>query len=208
MVLDVDSTLIQQEVIELIAAHCGVQEKVKAITDRAMAGELDFEASLRERVQLLAGIHKEVLEKVFQEIQVTDGVPELISAVHQLGGKVAVVSGGFIEIVEPLALSLEIDLYHANQLGIENELLNGRIVGEVVDREAKAKALKLWSELENIPIENTIAIGDGANDISMLEAVGFAVGFRPKAALVPYCDLVIEDNSLRELIPLIQSRAS
>lgn len=206
--LDVDSTLIQQEVIELIAAHCGVQEKVKAITDRAMAGELDFEASLRERVQLLAGVHKDVLEQVLGEIRVTDGVQELISAVHQLDGKVAVVSGGFIEIVEPLARSLEIDYYLANQLAIEKELLSGQIIGEVIDREAKAKAIRHWSELVNVPIENTIAIGDGANDIAMLQAAGFAVGFRPKDALVPYCDLVIKENSLRELIPQIQLRAS
>lgn len=206
--LDVDSTLIQQEVIELIAAHCGVQEKVKAITDRAMAGELDFEASLRERVQLLAGVNKDVLEQVLGEIQVTDGVQELILAVHQLDGKVAVVSGGFIEIVEPLARSLEIDYYLANQLAIENKLLSGHIIGEVIDRAAKAKALRHWSELVNVPIENTIAIGDGANDIAMLQAAGFAVGFRPKDALVPYCDLVIKENSLRELIPLIQLRAS
>ena len=206
--LDVDSTLIQQEVIELLAHQVGVMPEVKKITDLAMAGELDFVQSLEQRVSLLAGLPVDSFAKVLDQIQFTPGAQELITAVHALGGKVGAVSGGFSQILDPLARKIGLDYWLANELEVENGKLTGKVIGSVICAEAKARALKTWAAEAEVELENTIAIGDGANDIQMLQAAGFAIAFRPKPILREYADFVIEENSLLPVIEKLRLSAS
>jgi phosphoserine phosphatase len=200
VVLDVDSTLIQQECIELLAAHAGRQQEVAAVTERAMQGELDFTESLRERVQVLAGLDASVLEAVRSEVLLTPGARTLVRTLKRLGFTVAVVSGGFVEIVGPLAADLGIHHVRANQLEVVDGRLTGRLVGEVVDRAGKAAALRDFAEEEGLPLSRTVAIGDGANDLDMLAEAGLGVAFNAKpivrkqahtAVTVPYLDAVL-----------------
>jgi len=200
VVLDVDSTLIQQEVIELLANRIGIMPEVKMITDLAMAGHLDFEQSLVQRVSLLKGLSTDVFTEVRQEIQFTPGAMELVAAVHSLGGKVGAVSGGFSQVLDGLAEEIGLDYWLANELEVSSGLLTGLIVGAVVDAESKSRALTNWAKDAGIAIDQTIAIGDGANDIEMLKAAGLAIGFRPKEVLREYADMVIEENSLLPVI--------
>jgi phosphoserine phosphatase len=200
VVLDVDSTLIQQEVIELLAKHAGFESEVSAITEQAMAGEIDFEQSLTKRVKLLQGLPVEIFDAVAKEISLTPGALELIEAVHLVGGKVGAVSGGFSQILDGLAQEIGLDFWLANDLAISDEKLTGEVSGAVVDAKAKAQALTDWASQSAIDLSKTIAIGDGANDILMLQAAGFAVAFRPKPILRSYADLVIEENSLLPVI--------
>jgi phosphoserine phosphatase len=200
VVLDVDSTLIQQEVIELLANQIGVMPEVKSITDRAMAGEIDFEQSLRERVALLEGVPESSFETVLKQIEFTPGVKELVAAVHSLGGKIGAVSGGFSQILGSLATEIGLDYWLANELEIMGGKLTGKISGQVIDATAKADSLKTWAKEAGLPQEQTIAIGDGANDIQMLKASGYAIAFRPKPILRQYADFVIEENSLLPVI--------
>jgi phosphoserine phosphatase len=205
--MDVDSTLIQQEVIDLLADYAGVMPEVKEITEQAMSGKLDFKQSLAKRVDLLEGLSEEIFQWLKPQIQLTPGVQELILAVHELGGKIGAVSGGFSQVIEPLAKEIGLDYWMANSLEVRGGKLTGNLVGPVIDAEAKATALKSWASDSRIPLEQTIAIGDGANDIQMLECAGYAVAFRPKPVLKQYADLVIEENSLISLIEKLGSRA-
>lgn len=198
--LDVDSTLIQQEVIDMLADFAGVMPEVKAITELAMSGELDFKQSLEQRVGLLEGLSEEILNQLRPEISLTPGVAELISAVHAHGGKIGAVSGGFSQILAPLAAEIGLDYWMANNLEVVDGKLTGRVTGPIIDAEAKASALKNWARDAGISTENTIAIGDGANDIQMLQSAGYAVAFRPKPVLRQYANLVIEENSLLSLV--------
>ena len=207
MVMDVDSTLIQQEVIELLADYAGVMPEVKTITEQAMSGELDFKQSLERRVGLLEGLSDEIFQWLKPQIELTPGVQELIAAVHGLGGKIGAVSGGFSQVLEPLANEIGLDYWMANSLEVLDGKLTGCLVGPVIDAEAKATALRSWATESGIAIEKTIAIGDGANDIPMLKCAGYAVAFRPKPILKQYADLVIEENSLASLIGELNSRA-
>jgi len=204
-VLDVDSTLIQQEVIDMLADFAGVMPEVKAITELAMSGELDFKQSLEQRVGLLEGLSEEILNQLRPEISLTPGVAELISAVHAHGGKIGAVSGGFSQILAPLAAEIGLDYWMANNLEVVEGKLTGRVTGPIIDAEAKASALKDWARDAGISTENTIAIGDGANDIQMLQSAGYAVAFRPKPVLRQYANLVIEENSLLSLIEKLDS---
>ena len=206
--LDVDSTLIQQEVIELLANQVGVMPEVKKITDLAMAGEIDFVESLEQRCALLAGLSTDSFAKVLDEIVFTPGAKELISAVHALGGKVGAVSGGFRQILEPLANQIGLDYWLANELEVSNGKLTGKVIGPVISAEEKSSALKSWAVESDVELKDTIAIGDGANDIQMLQASGFAIAFRPKPILRDYADFVIEENSLLPVLEQLKLRAS
>lgn len=200
VLMDVDSTLISQEVIELLGAKAGVVEQVKGITDRAMSGEIDFEESLRERVALLKGLPESVLEEVRAEISLTPGAKTLVSTLQKLGHTVAVVSGGFIDVIEPLLKSLDIVHYRANTLEIRDGVLTGGLVGPIIDRPAKAQALRDFAAIEKVEIEQTVAIGDGANDLDMIALAGLGIAFNAKPAVraaadsalsAPYLDSVL-----------------
>ena len=206
--LDVDSTMIEQEVIELLADKVGLGGQVKNLTDQAMSGEIEFRQALLNRVSVLEGLGIEVFTQLQSEITVTDGVVELIHAVHASGGVIGAISGGFSQVLEPLASRLGLDCFLANQLEVTNGKLTGRIVGEVVDANLKAKTLIEWADSYGFDLSETVAVGDGANDISMLQTAGFAVAFRPKDILRQYADLVIEGNSLKPLIAELRLRSS
>lgn len=199
VLFDVDSTLIQDEVIELLADFAGTREAVADITHRAMAGELDFETSLAERVLTLRGLPESVFTNAFESIRVTEGARELIDAVHSAGGRVGAVSGGFSQVLEPLAELLHIDFARANQLEVVGGLLTGRVNGRVIDRAAKAVALLEWSQASSISLAQTIAVGDGSNDLDMMEAAGLSVAFNAKPAVRHRANLVMHGHDLREL---------
>ena len=200
VVMDVDSTLIQQEVIELLAAKAGVEAEVKAITDSAMRGELDFAQSLIARVGLLKGLDESVIAQVREEIRLTPGARTLVRTLQRLGHIVAVVSGGFINVIEPLVKELGIAHYRANTLEIVDGKLTGNVQGAIVDRAAKASALSEFAAQENIALAQTIAIGDGANDLDMIAIAGLGIAFNAKPAVkaaadssvsAPYLDSVL-----------------
>jgi phosphoserine phosphatase len=201
--LDVDSTLIQQEVIELLAAKAGVADQVIAITDQAMRGELDFEQSLRARVALLKGLPVSAITEVQAQILLTLGARTLISTLHKLGHTVAVVSGGFIDVIAPLLKDLDIKYFKANTLGIENGHLTGEVIGAVIDRAAKAAALREFAALESISMEQTIAIGDGANDLDMIVAAGLGIAFNAKPAVKAAADSSISEPYLGSVLYLL-----
>jgi phosphoserine phosphatase len=200
VVLDVDSTLIQQEVIELLAAHAGVEPQVREITERAMRGELDFRQSLESRVALLAGLPESVIGDVREKIVLTPGARTLVETLHKLGHNVAVVSGGFTAVIEPILKDLGITHYRANTLEVIDGKLTGKIVGEVIDRAAKAVALRDFAKIVGVELEQTIAIGDGANDLDMIAIAGMGIAFNAKPAVkaaadssvsAPYLDSVL-----------------
>jgi len=186
VVIDVDSTLIQDEVIEMLAGHAGREAEVAEVTAAAMRGELDFAVS--------------VLEEVGDEIRLTPGARTLVRTLKRLGFTVAVVSGGFIEVVGPIAAELDIDHAHANRLEVKDGFLTGGLVGEIVDRQGKAAALRRFAAEEQLPLSRTVAIGDGANDLDMLSAAGLGIAFNAKPIVrdqadtsvnVPYLDAVL-----------------
>ncbi|RKR30340.1 phosphoserine phosphatase SerB [Arthrobacter oryzae] len=191
LIMDVDSTLIQQEVIELLAAYAGKREEVTAVTEAAMRGELDFAQSLHARVAVLAGLPSDVVEKVRAEVRLTDGAAELVAAFQAAGHAVAVVSGGFNQILEPIAEDLGLRYWTANELEIVDGALTGKVIGDVVDRAAKEKYLREWAAAEGIPMEHTIAVGDGANDLDMLGAAGIGVAFNAKPAVRAVADAAV-----------------
>ena len=201
--LDVDSTFIQQEAIELLAAKAGVLEQVAAITASAMRGELDFEESLRARVGLLKGLPESVITQVQKEITLTDGAAELVATLHEKGHSVALVSGGFIDIIQPLISALSIRYYKANKLEIVAGVLTGGLVGPVIDRAAKADALREFAAASEVALEQTVAIGDGANDLDMMAAAGLSIAFNAKPVVVDAADFAINEPSLRSVIALI-----
>nr|WP_323055679.1 phosphoserine phosphatase SerB [Mycobacterium pinniadriaticum] len=188
IVFDVDSTLIQGEVIEMLAAHAGAGEAVAAITEAAMRGELDFAESLHRRVATLAGLPAEILDEVADQIELTPGARTTIRTLRRLGFHCGVVSGGFRQVIDPLAHELMLDFVAANELEIVDGKLTGRVVGEVVDRAGKAKALRDFARQAGVPMEQTVAVGDGANDIDMLAAAGLGVAFNAKPALREVAD--------------------
>ena len=199
LIMDVDSTLIQQEVIELLAAYAGKREEVAAVTEAAMRGELDFAQSLHARVAVLAGLPADVVERVRAEVRLTEGAAELVAAFQAAGHAVAVVSGGFNQILRPIAEDLGLHYWIANELEIVDGVLTGKVLGDVIDRAAKEKYLREWAAAEGIPMEHTIAVGDGANDLDMLGAAGIGIAFNAKPAVraaadaavnLPYLDAV------------------
>ncbi len=201
--LDVDSTFIQQEAIELLAAKAGVLEQVSAITESAMRGELDFEESLRTRVSLLKGLPQSAITSVQNDITLTDGARDLVNTLHAKGHSVALVSGGFIDIIKPMIESLSIRHYKANTLEIVGGVLTGQLVGPIIDRAAKAAALLEFAEASGVELKNTVAIGDGANDLDMMAAAGLSIAFNAKPIVAQAADFTIDEPSLSSVVELI-----
>ena len=200
IVMDVDSTLIQGEVIEMLAAHAGCEEEVARITEAAMRGEVDFEESLRSRVALLAGVKATALDEVYDAIALAPGARTMVRTLLRLGYRFAIVSGGFSQITDRLAEDLGIHFARANELEIAEGKLTGRIVGEVVDRAGKAAALRQFAAEAGVPEAAVIAIGDGANDLDMLNAAGLGIAYNAKPVVqeaadttvnVPYLDAIV-----------------
>ncbi|OBB95201.1 phosphoserine phosphatase SerB [Mycolicibacterium peregrinum] len=188
IVFDVDSTLIQGEVIEMLAARAGMEAQVAAVTEAAMRGELDFAESLHRRVATLAGLPASVLDDVAEQVELTPGARTTIRTLRRLGFHCGVVSGGFRQVIEPLAHELMLDYVAANELEVVDGKLTGRVIGQVIDRPGKAKALRDFAQQVGVPMEQTVAVGDGANDIDMLAAAGLGVAFNAKPALREVAD--------------------
>lgn len=203
IVLDADSTLIQDEVIELIADEAGRRDEVQAATEAAMRGEIDFATSLRSRVAALEGVPLSAFDRVRSRVRPTVGVTELTAAVHARGGVVGVVSGGFHEVLDHIAPGLGVDRWRANRLGVAGDALSGLVEGEIVDAEAKASTLLSWAAELGVPATRTIAIGDGANDLRMMDVAGLGLAFNAKPAVRDRANLVIGPHDLSAVIPLL-----
>jgi phosphoserine phosphatase len=200
IVMDVDSTLIQDEVIDLLAARAGCAAEVAKVTESAMRGELDFAASLRERTALLAGLDVSVVDSVRASLRLTPGARTLIRTLKRLGYKCGIVSGGFTSVIEPLAASLGIDYVAANTLEVADGKLTGRVLDPIIDREGKTEALREFALAASVPLSQTVAVGDGANDLGMITAAGLGVAFNAKPVVrdaadtalnVPYLDSIL-----------------
>ena len=207
VLLDMDSTLIEQEVIDLLAEYSGKSQIISDITAKAMSGELDFKQALSARVELLAGLDESVIDQVRQKVTLTKGAQQLITELHNLGHKVGVVSGGFIDVIEPILKDLEIDFYKANKLDIRDGKLTGKVVGKVIDGSEKLAVLREFASKEGINIQQTVAIGDGANDLEMIQAAGLGIAFnaKPKVARSADTTLNIKDLSAVSLLMGINS---
>jgi len=203
VVFDVDSTLINDEAIELLAERAGKRQEVAEVTERAMRGELDFEASLRQRVLTLKGLDQSVLAEVSNELSPTTGARELIEAIHVRGGKAAAVSGGFIQLLAPVKAKLGFDIERANTLEVVDGKLTGQVVGKVIDRQAKADALLEWAQELGVPQHKTIAVGDGANDLGMMEVAGLSVAFCAKPVVQQKAKIALNERDLSQLIQLL-----
>ncbi|MFI5779420.1 phosphoserine phosphatase SerB [Nocardia sp. NPDC051570] len=200
IVFDVDSTLIQGEVIEMLAAHAGVEDEVRAVTEAAMGGEIDFAESLRQRVATLAGLDESVIDEVAEAIELTAGARTTIRTLRRMGFRCGVVSGGFRQVIEPLAHELELDFVQANTLEVVDGKLTGRVLGEIVDRPGKAVALRRFAAEAGVPMEQTVAVGDGANDIDMLNAAGLGIAFNAKPALREIADTALSHPYLDAIL--------
>lgn len=203
VVLDADSTLIRNEVIELLADEAGRRAEVQAATEAAMRGEVDFAASLRSRVAALRGVPTAAFERVRARIEPTPGVRELTTAVHERGGVVGVVSGGFHEILDHIAPQLGVDRWRANRLLLDGDSLAGRVDGEIVDADAKAASLQSWAAELGVAEHATIAIGDGANDLTMMAVAGLGIAFNAKPAVREAASIVVGPQDLSQVIPLL-----
>lgn len=203
IVFDVDSTLIQGEVIEMLAAHAGREEEVRAITEAAMGGELDFAESLRRRVAVLEGLPESVLDEVAADLQLTPGARTTVRTLKRLGFRCGVVSGGFHRVIARLVDELGLDFAAANDLEIVDGVLTGRVVGEIVDRPGKAAALRRFADSAGVPLVQCVAVGDGANDIDMISAAGLGVAFNAKPALREVADTALSHPFLDAVLFLL-----
>lgn len=208
VLLDMDSTLIQQEVIDLLAKHAGKLDQVSQITERAMAGDLDFSQALSARVSLLAGLDQSVIELVRKDITLTNGAKELIETLHKQGHKVGVVSGGFLDVIEPILKDLKIDFYRANKLEIMNGKLTGKTEGAIIDRVAKFSSLQEFAKIEGVELSQTVAIGDGANDLDMIEAAGLGIAFNAKPKVAAAAATTISTSDLSTVLLLMGIQTS
>lgn len=199
VVLDVDSTLIRQEVIELLAAHVGREAEVAAVTERAMRGEIDFAASLRERVAVLEGLPASAINDVSAAVRLSPGAKVLVQTLLREGHAVAAVSGGFSQVLDPLATHLELTRAAANELEIQDGVLTGRVAGRIVDRAMKAEIMGQWAQELGVAPEDVMAVGDGANDIDMARAAGLSVAYRAKPALREVADTQVSIPNLDAL---------
>lgn len=203
VVLDADSTLIRNEVIELLADEAGRGAEVAAATEAAMRGEVDFATSLRSRVHALAGVPTTAFARAIARIEPTPGVRELVAAVHERGGVVGVVSGGFHEVLDTVAPDLGVDLWRANRLVAADGILTGEVDGQIVDATAKADTLRTWAADHGVPLALTFAIGDGANDLEMMAAAGLGLAFNAKPAVRQRADLIVGDVDLAQVIAVL-----
>ncbi|HEM5195700.1 TPA: phosphoserine phosphatase SerB [Streptococcus suis] len=206
LVMDVDSTLILEEGIDLLGEEAGLGEQVAAITERAMRGELDFEEALRERVALLKGLPVSVFDRIIQKIHFTPGAAELVSELKKRGYKVAVVSGGFHETVDRLAAQLELDYVRANRLEVVDGVLTGQVLGEIVTKDTKKACLEEWAAENGLSLSQTIAMGDGANDLPMIQRAGVGVAFCAKPIVQEQAPYQINEKNLYKLIEILDSK--
>ena len=202
-VMDVDGTLILEEVIDLLGREAGCEEEISQITSQAMRGEIDFESSLRDRVSLLEGLSISVFDKVFKSIQLTPNAQIFISILQKNGILVGLVSGGFTPIVERLAKSLGIAYFSANQLEVKNGHLTGKLVGQIISPEVKKETLEQWREELKLSKDRTVAIGDGANDLLMLKSAGLGIAFCAKEVLKQEIPNHVDKRDFLEVLPLI-----
>ena len=203
LVMDVDGTLIRQEGIDLLAQEAGVGEKVAEITAQAMKGELDFAASLEARVALLKGLETSIFPKILEQIEVTPGAESLITELHQRGYKVGLVSGGFHEVIDPIARSLGIDLVRANRLQVSDGHLTGKVLGEIITPERKKESLLTWAKENHVPQSQTIAMGDGANDLPMIETAGIGIAFMAKPIVAERAPYRIDKRDLSFVLEIL-----
>jgi phosphoserine phosphatase len=196
IVFDMDSTLVDTEIIDEIAKYAGVEKEVKEITEKAMKGEIDFKTALTERVKLLKGLPVEVLEKIYENIELTEGAKELIQALKRAGYKIALVSGGFTYFTEKLKRELGLDYAFGNELEIKDGKLTGRLKGRIIDAEEKARIIEEIAKKEGISKENIVAVGDGANDRIMIENAGLGIAFNAKKVLKDVADGTISKENL------------
>lgn len=202
-VMDVDGTLILEEVIDLLGREAGCEEEISRLTSQAMRGELNFETSLRERVALLKGLPDSVFEKVFNSIHLSPNAQEFVSILQKNGILVGLVSGGFTPIVERLAKSLGITYFFANQLEVKDGLLTGKLVGAIISPELKQATLEQWRKEFKLPKERTVAIGDGANDLLMLKSAGLGIAFCAKEVLKKEIPHHVDKRDFLEVLPLV-----
>ena len=202
-VMDVDGTLILEEVIDLLGREVGREEEISQITSRAMRGELNFERSLRDRVSFLEGLPISVFDTVFNSIHLSPNAQEFISILQKNGILVGLVSGGFTPIVERLAKSLDIAYFSANQLEVKDGFLTGKLVGQIINPEVKKATLEKWTEELKLSKERTIAIGDGANDLLMLKSAGLGIAFCAKEVLKQEIPNHVDKRDFLEVLPLI-----
>ena len=202
-VMDVDGTLILEEVIDLLGREAGCEEEIAQLTSQAMRGEIEFETSLRKRVALLKGLPDSVFDTVFNSIHLSPNAQEFISILQKNGILVGLVSGGFTPIVERLAKSLGIAYFSANQLEVKDGLLTGKLVGAIISPEVKQATLEKWRKELKLPKERTVAIGDGANDLLMLKSAGLGIGFCAKEVLKQEIPHHVDKRDLLEILPLI-----
>ena len=206
LVMDVDSTLIMEEGIDLLGEEAGVGAQVAAITERAMRGELDFEAALRERVALLKGLPEDIFTRIAEKIHFTPGAEDLVKELHKRGYKVGLVSGGFHETVDRLAEQLGIDYVKANRLEIQQGFLTGQVLGEIVTKDTKLAMLKAWAAENNLELNQTIAMGDGANDLPMIQTAGMGIAFMAKPIVREQAPYQIQECNLYRVIDLLDNR--
>ena len=204
--MDVDSTLIMEEGIDLLGEEAGVGAQVAAITERAMRGELDFEAALRERVTLLKGLPEDIFARIAERIHFTPGAEDLVKELHKRGYKVGLVSGGFHETVDRLAEQLGIDYVKANRLEIQQGLLTGRVLGDIVTKDTKLAMLKAWAAENKLELNQTIAMGDGANDLPMIQAAGIGIAFMAKPIVREQAPYQIQECNLYRVIDFLDNR--
>lgn len=206
LVMDVDSTLIMEEGIDLLGEEAGVGQQVADITERAMHGELDFEAALRERVSLLAELPETIFSRIADKIHFTPGAKKLVDELHARGYKVGLVSGGFHETVDRLAEELGIDYVKANRLEIKNGLLTGHVLGEIVSKDTKVQMLKAWAQENNLELNQTIAMGDGANDLPMIQTAGIGIAFNAKPIVREQAPYQINVYDLYQVMDILDGK--
>jgi len=206
VLLDMDSTLIEEEVIDILASYAGKSQIASEITKKAMAGEMDFNHSINSRVSLLAGLDESVLMNARKQITFTTGAQALVEQLHKLGHEVGVVSGGFIDVIEPILHSLKVDFYRANKLEIQDGKLTGKLVGKIIDSDEKANALQEFANLAGVDLQQTVAIGDGANDLKMIQTAGLGIAFNAKPKVIESADSTISFRDLSAVLPLMGIR--